>query len=287
MNVDNKIRISWDTETTGTEFGKDRIVSFGMAIYCGYDKIHGYEWFINPEIKSSQEAYNVHKLSDEFLKSQRTLQDGIYKEILDVFVQLDSYETGGYNVDFDTTMFSLELQRIKGLKVKNKETGKVETVPSMFKYIKTNYPDFVPFRERKYTYNKETNDYEYTGRAIKDIPEKEAINSFIDMFPTVDYMPALLQASLASKRLKSGRESLDAVAERLNVSLDKRKEAHGALIDSEIAMDCYITARKNNLLTKSILDLEFKFAGKEEPELEIKEEQRVQPNVAAAMIKMQ
>lgn len=268
--------ISFDTETTGTEHGKDRICQIALAVYEDGVLKNGYKWDINPEIKNTQGAFDTHGLSDDYLKTQPTLKEKFY-EVLDVLIQTNAHENVAYNSDFDTIMLSLEFERIY------KENSR--KLLNMHDYIAKNYPDFIPEKYRVYTYNPETDTYSYTGKPISELNKKsERIISFIDMFPTADLMPALVQGTLAIKKEQSGRESLDAIAGRLGVSLDKRKERHDALVDSEIAMDCYLKALETGVLQKPITDLERKFSGAELVLVKLTNELKIEPEVAKQAI---
>lgn len=260
--------LSFDTETTGTIHGVDRIVQIGFSIYKHGELEKRYNWDINPEIKVPQAATEVHGLTDSYLKTQKTLKE-VYYEVLDALIEHDDvYEYLAYNSDFDTQMLSNEFERIarenKGIK-------------SMHDYIVSKKPDYIPHKYRTYYYDKENNTYCYTGKKISELTKKERITSFIDMFKTADLMPALVQASRDKEK---GRESLDAVATKLGVDLSKRAERHDATVDAEIAMECYFVALKAGLLDKPITDLEMRFTGMEEELVQLTPELRIEPEVA-------
>lgn len=253
-----KIITGWDTESTGLNPILDRVIEVAFITKKDGKVLSQYQQYINPEMKVSQGAFEVHKISDAMLKDKPTFRE-VYTDILDYLIESNFDELGAYNGDFDTILLSMEFERLK------KEHPHL---PTMHEYIKQNYPDFIPFKERTYHYDFETDSYSFTGTPIKNV--KHEITALIDMFPTVDIMPPLIQATLSISNSQSGRESLDAIAsrleiawEKLDIDLEQRKSAHGALIDTHITLACYEEALKLGLLSKTILELEFKFSGKE------------------------
>lgn len=261
MKLNKKI-IGWDTETTGLNFLTDRIIQIAMVVKKDEQIIDELNLFINPEIKVAQDAFEVHKISDAFLADKPKFHQ-VYQQVLDFLMKHNPDELTGYNADFDTTMLTMEFERLR---------KDYPELMSMHEYIADKYPDYIPYKERKYVFNHENQEYTYTGRTISEL-DKE-IYSLIDMFPCTDLMPALIQGTLSLKNANSGRESLDVMAERLGVDLEERKAAHDALIDTRVALECYEKAVENNLIAGgSILVAELNFSGlnipKYQPQLNI------------------
>ena len=68
MQKDNKVKIFFDTETTGNDKLTDRVVEFGFLVSQGDEILDSYQQYVNPDKPSSYEAYKIHNISDDFLK---------------------------------------------------------------------------------------------------------------------------------------------------------------------------------------------------------------------------
>lgn len=103
-----------DVETTGLSPSDDRIVQ--IAIKRGDTGISTY---INPIVPVTKEAYDVHGLSNDFLKTAP-----LFKDVIDIIIPLIDNETCkylcGYNISFDFKFLQAELARAS-LLVESKE----------------------------------------------------------------------------------------------------------------------------------------------------------------------
>lgn len=268
--TDNKIRVYFDCETTGKDMLNDRIVSVGIVVARGRTVIDKYYVAVNPERKNTNAAYEIHKLSDDFLAKQPTFDKVAFK-VLDMFIQYGQASTIAHNADFDACFFSQELLRLQ----------KVKNIP-IFEYIKNKYPDFIPERNRKYYWNEEEKEYQYTGKPLKDTEQNEF--SLKDLIPIEDSQMA------AFNFIRASRVSLDALAKDLDVDISERAEAHDALIDTMILMNVYQTMYERLMLNGSVLDKERDFKGfkydKERDFLNKVLEQRVSPDLSNQLISL-
>ncbi len=103
--------IIFDTETTGLYPGNgDRLVEIGCIEIIDYVKTgRTFHVYINPERDISDEAYQVHKLSTEFLSTKP-----VFKDIADDFLDFIGEDSNlvAHNAVFDIAFINMELARI-------------------------------------------------------------------------------------------------------------------------------------------------------------------------------
>lgn len=105
----NKPIVFFDLESTGLDLYNDRIIQIGAIKYYPDGKITEHEWLINPNIPISQEATDIHGLTNEMLVDKPLFGD-VADEILQFFKDSD---LGGFNVKFyDIPMLQSEFSRI-------------------------------------------------------------------------------------------------------------------------------------------------------------------------------
>lgn len=260
MNTRNKIKAYFDTETTGVNLFNDRIISMGVVIAQGDKILEEKYWEFNPEKASEFEAYQVHKLSDQYLKTQKKFKE-IYKEVLDVFFKHNVETLVAYNADFDVCMLSHELNLLRSSGI------------DIDKYIKETYPDFYPNKYRDYFYDKNQNHYDFNGLKNSELTNKERLN-IADWFQVEDTM--LFTASLGIKDIK-----LDTLAEHLNIAKDNetfknRQLAHNALGDAIILKECSDAIVQKYLNGIDFIDTQLEFSGlRFKDKIVISEEQKV------------
>lgn len=261
---DNNMRAVFDTETTGTKFSDDRVVSIGVIIGNGDKNIQHYYQELNPDGKESDyEAYRVHGLSNEHLAKQPKFSD-TYKDFLDVFFKYPINNVVIHNADFDTGMISQEFNRLrsKGIEID--------------KYMMTTYPDFIPQKYRKYVYSEKEDKYLYTGKTFAEIYQDNPNErfSFIDLFPVEDTI--LIATNFYGKLL-----SLDKMADSLEVDRTARSEYHGALVDVEILFNCYNKMKETILSKQDFFEMQLDLTGLRFPmELKVKPEDRLSEELA-------
>lgn len=95
-----------DTETTGLEPGKDRIVEVGAVLYQNGDVLRKECWLVNPGIPIPPEAVAVHGISDASVEKAPALPV-IAEELLSLV--LEAKVLVGYNWPFDASFFAAEL----------------------------------------------------------------------------------------------------------------------------------------------------------------------------------
>lgn len=103
------IEVILDTETTGLSADKDRIVEIACIELNNYIPTKNiFHTFINPEIKVSADAFNVHGYSDEFLSNKPK-----FKEIVKNFLGfIKDKKLVIHNADFDLGFLNNELRRL-------------------------------------------------------------------------------------------------------------------------------------------------------------------------------
>lgn len=117
--------ITFDTETTGIDVYKDRIVTAFVGVYDSDNEpdnphVESYRWkqahkyLFNPGVSISEEASAVHGVSDAMAESQGS---DPAEGVLDIYNKLVSYSRNFslpvvvYNAPFDLTLLDVELKR--------------------------------------------------------------------------------------------------------------------------------------------------------------------------------
>lgn len=97
----------WDTETTGTNAAKDRIVSIAVVkIFPDGTKDSRY-MLLNPEVPIPQEASDVHGITDDMVAGKP-----FFRQIaVNLIAFLTGCDLGGYNIDFDIQIMAEEIER--------------------------------------------------------------------------------------------------------------------------------------------------------------------------------
>lgn len=262
--MDNRIRAVFDTETTGTDFLEDRIVSAGILITKGDKVIDTFYKEINPDGKKSEyAAFAVHGLSDNYLATLPKFEH-YYKDILDIFFKYNVTSIVIHNADFDTGMLSSELDRLrdKGIDVDG--------------YIRETYPDFIPRKNRIYTYDEVKKEYTYTGTTIAESNDKTF--TLIDLFNIEDTF-------LLANNFYPKKTSLDALSDHLGVDRSARSEYHGALVDVEILFKAYVKIKETLLAEKDFWEMQLDLKGYHFPsKLTVKPEDKLSPDLASQLI---
>lgn len=106
MKWKNALTLCLDTETTGLEPGKDRIVEVGAVLYQNGDVLRKECWLVDPGIPIPSAAVAVHGITDASVKSAPALL-GIAEELLSLVS--DARVLVGYNWPFDASFFRAEL----------------------------------------------------------------------------------------------------------------------------------------------------------------------------------
>jgi DNA polymerase-3 subunit epsilon len=103
-------QIVLDTETTGLDPASHRIIEIGCVELLNYVPTgRSFHTYLNPERASDIRAYEVHRLSDEFLKAQPFFRDKA-DEFLD-FIGADQLVI--HNAEFDIGFVNAELKRLQ------------------------------------------------------------------------------------------------------------------------------------------------------------------------------
>ena len=102
-------QIVLDTETTGLDPASHRIIEIGCVELVNHMPTgRTFHTYLNPERASDQRAFEVHKLSDDFLKGQPLFRDKA-DEFLE-FISGDQLVI--HNAEFDMGFVNWELKRI-------------------------------------------------------------------------------------------------------------------------------------------------------------------------------
>jgi DNA polymerase-3 subunit epsilon len=103
-------QIVLDTETTGLDPATHRIIEIGCVELVNHMPTgRHFHTYLNPERTSDARAFEVHKLTDDFLKSQPLFRDKA-DEFLD-FIAGDQLVI--HNAEFDVGFVNWELKRIQ------------------------------------------------------------------------------------------------------------------------------------------------------------------------------
>jgi len=107
-----------DTETTGLSIEKDRIVEIACIELDNHLPTENlFHTFLNPEgVKVSEDAYEIHGYSNEFLKDKARFKD-IVKDFLKF---IEGKKIIIHNADFDLNFLNKELRSLN-LEIINKE----------------------------------------------------------------------------------------------------------------------------------------------------------------------
>lgn len=267
MQPDNKVKIFFDTETTGNDKLTDRVVEFGFLVSQGDKILESYQQYVNPEKPSSYEAYKIHNISDEFLKDKPKFKE-IYPKIIDVLVKYDPYSLTMHNSDFDAIMLSQEFQRLydnDGIHIMD--------------YMKKQYPDFILEKHRTYHYDKETDSYYYTGKKVSELKKSEYTLSLMDIIPIEDTM-------LVAANIFDGKLSLNELAKNLNVDATARADIHGALVDADLTFRCYRKLKETYLREYDFLDMSRNLLGLNRQDFSINDDERVPESLANQLLDM-
>ncbi len=103
-------QIVLDTETTGLDPASHRIIEIGCVELVNHVPTgRHFHKYLNPERANDARAFEVHRLSDEFLRSQSLFRD-VADEFLD-FLAGDQLVI--HNAEFDIGFVNAELRRIE------------------------------------------------------------------------------------------------------------------------------------------------------------------------------
>lgn len=264
---DDNIKIFYDTETTDKNLMTGRVVEFGFQVTQGDKIIERYQQYTNPETPSTYEAFQVHGISDDFLKDKPKFKD-IYKKIVDILFKYDPHSLTMHNSEFDCTMLSQEFYRLYS-------DEKIHVMD----YIKEKYPNFILEKNRTYHYDPETKKYTYTGKTVSELNRSEYTLSLIDMLPVEDTM--LINANILDIKL-----SLNELAKTLDVDASNRADLHGALVDADLTFRCYRKLKQTYLKEFDFLDMMRNMIGMNKEKLTIRDEERVDQNVSNQLLDM-
>lgn len=106
MQLD-RIEIVLDTETTGLDREKDRIVEIGCVKLVNFKVVDTYHQYINPECIISEDVIAVHGIDNEKVKDMPVFKD-IAQDFLDF---IGSYNIVAHNGFFDLGFLNAELTR--------------------------------------------------------------------------------------------------------------------------------------------------------------------------------
>ncbi|WP_418969830.1 exonuclease domain-containing protein [Alloscardovia omnicolens] len=109
--------LGFDTETTGTFYGKDSIVSASLVLRkpgSDFSADVRQEWVINPGMPMHPAATRVNGFTDDFLAENGQEQSSAIRELSDVIVtaQVKNIPLVAYNAPFDIAMLNGDVKKI-------------------------------------------------------------------------------------------------------------------------------------------------------------------------------
>lgn len=114
-----------DTETTGLDPKKDRVISFGHVRMVDGKITEKIEWFFNPgDVPIAPEAMKVHGITPEFLVDKPPIK-GYLLKIVELMVESI---VCGHNIKFDIDMINAELARHRYPPLEQFIAGKFDTM---------------------------------------------------------------------------------------------------------------------------------------------------------------
>lgn len=99
---------SIDTETTGRDFGSDRIVEFACVVFHAGEVVAKHTWLIHPEREIPADAIAVHGITNEAVQGHPPFRD----VASDIIASLKGTVPLAYNAEFDQTFLLKELSRV-------------------------------------------------------------------------------------------------------------------------------------------------------------------------------
>ena len=116
-----------DTETTGLDFGSDRIIEIGIVELKDNVITQNYfHEYINPEKNISLSAQKIHGITNEFLIDKPTFNSIVQKFLK--FIKNDTLII--HNADFDISFLNKELQNCGYDKIKNSVVDTIKQLKS-------------------------------------------------------------------------------------------------------------------------------------------------------------
>ena len=127
--MEQERKLILDTETTGLDYEKDRIIEIGIVELRDNVLTQNYfHEYINPEKDISLSAQKIHGITNEFLVNKPTFNN-IARKFLD-FIKDDIIII--HNADFDINFINKELQNIGLYKIKNSITDTIKIAKKEF-----------------------------------------------------------------------------------------------------------------------------------------------------------
>ncbi|AXE25608.1 3'-5' exonuclease [Streptomyces globosus] len=105
---------AFDTETTGVDVERDRIVSAALVVQeCAGGRVRQTRWLVNPGIPVPREATEVHGLTDDHLQHHGRWPAPVMEEIARALAeqQVAGRPVVVMNAPFDLTLLDRELRR--------------------------------------------------------------------------------------------------------------------------------------------------------------------------------
>ena len=124
-----KRKLILDTETTGLDFEKDKVIEIGIVELIDNVLTQNYfHEYINPEMNISLSAQKIHGISNEFLIGKPTFNK-IANKFLD-FLKDDTIII--HNAEFDTNFINKELQNCGFNNIKNSVVDTIKIAKKEF-----------------------------------------------------------------------------------------------------------------------------------------------------------
>ncbi len=131
MNPENEdIKIVLDTETTGLDYKREKIIEFAAVKLVNNKITEEYETLINPQQEIKSSSINIHHITPDMVENSPNIEE-VMPKILD-FIQ--NYPIVGHNVIFDYSFLNRASEELYGKTLNN---HRIDT----FQIYKEVFPD--------------------------------------------------------------------------------------------------------------------------------------------------
>jgi DNA polymerase-3 subunit epsilon len=103
MSLANRI-VVLDTETTGLDLNRDRIVEFGAVVLDGFEEVEHFQFYFNPNCIIHPNTVKVHGLSNEFLSKFESFNGKKVQNVIQnspLVIHNAKFDIGFLNKEFD------------------------------------------------------------------------------------------------------------------------------------------------------------------------------------------
>jgi DNA polymerase-3 subunit epsilon len=191
--------VAFDTETTGTDPGKDRIVTAALVHFRHGAPVSTREWLIRLDIPIPAASTEVHGITDEHSRLHGIDESAALTEIHDHIVTL-GLPIVAFNATFDVAMLNANLARLRIPTIDNTPVLCPYVIDKQFdKYVKgSNQRRLMPTIQR---YGLAFDDGDWHGAAADATITGRLFLAQLDKYDSLgDYTPESLSANTAAWR---------------------------------------------------------------------------------------